>query len=184
MIIMKMSWMRQKSVRGINVLIFNELFEKVKCLKMKSTVRSLFMMKNAGYILFMQFDYIKKLQVQTRMKRQTLQRRICLMRYALGPLNEQLSSLGAEISASGWVKPDGVSAGHGVRSQAQWQLRALSWDMTFPSPGCDVRCLHFTLAPKFGPHPIPPSPGSPIQQVETPMWASTPRHLLLGVGLV
>lgn len=52
------------------------------------------MMKNAGYILFMQFDYItaREMQVQTRMKRQTLQWRICLMRHALGPLNEQLSS--------------------------------------------------------------------------------------------
>lgn len=113
MIIMKMSWMRQKSVRGINLLIFNEWFEKVKCLKTKNAVRSLLMMKNAGYILFMQFDYItaKKMQVQTRMKRQTLQWRIYLMRHALGILNEQLSSLGAVLSASGWVKPGRVSAG-------------------------------------------------------------------------
>lgn len=79
---------------------------------MKSAVRSLLMMKNAGYILFMHFDYItaKKLQVQTRMKRQTLQWRICHMRHALGALHEQLSSVGAAFSA--WW----VSAGCGVRA--------------------------------------------------------------------
>lgn len=184
---MEMSWMRQRSVRGINLLIFNEWFEKVKCLKMKSSVRSLLMMKNARYILFMRFDYItaRKMQVQTRMKRQTLQWRICLMRHALGSLNEQLSSLVVVFSASGWVKPGGVSAGRGVRSLGQWQLQALCWDMAFPSPVCDVRYLHFTPAPRPGPHPVrAPSPGSLIQQVETLMWASTSRHLLLRFGLV
>lgn len=37
---MKISRMRHRSVRGINLLIFNEWFEKVKCLKMKSAMRT------------------------------------------------------------------------------------------------------------------------------------------------
>lgn len=128
---MKMSCMRQKTVRGINLLIFNEWFEKVKCLKMQSAVRSLVMMKNAGYILFMHFNYItaKKIQVQTRMKRQTLQWRICLMRWALGPLNDQLSSLGAVFSASEWVNLVGsmLAVGPGPRGSDNSKLCAGTW---------------------------------------------------------
>lgn len=86
------------------------------------------------------------MQVQTRMKWQTLQWRICVMRHALGSLNEQLSSLGAAFSASGWVKPGGVSAGCRVRSQGQWQLwapsSALGQGLPFSCVWCEMLALH------------------------------------------
>lgn len=133
------------------------------------------MMKNAGYILFMQFDYItaRKMQVQTRMKTRTLQWRICLMRHAPAPLNEQPSSREQCSVPQGGLSLAGsmLAVGSGPRGSDRIVIAPSScWDMAFPSPVCDVRCLHFTPAPRLGPHPVPaPSPGSLIQQVETLM---------------
>lgn len=88
---------------------------------MQSAVRSLLMMKNAGYILFMHFDYktAKKnaspnQDEETNTAMEDLSHETCP-----GPLNDQLSSLGAVFSSSGWDKPGRVDAGCGVRAQGQ-----------------------------------------------------------------
>lgn len=89
-------------------------------------MRNLSMMKDAGDILFMQFDCVtaRTTRLQTRMKRQSLQWRVCLMRHALGLLNVQLSSLRAVFCAQGGQCRMLLAAGSGPSG----------WDTVSPFP--------------------------------------------------
>lgn len=97
----------------------------------------------------MQFDYItaRKMQVQTRMKRRTLQWRICLMRHALGPLNEQLSSREQCSVPQGGLSLAGsmLAVGSGPRGSDSTVIApssVLGHGLPFPCVWCEMLTLH------------------------------------------
>lgn len=89
-------------------------------------MRNLSTMKDAGDILFMQFDCVtaSTTRLQTRMKRQSLRWRACLTRHASGLLNLQLSSLRAVFCAQGGQCRVLLAVGSGPSG----------WDMVSPFP--------------------------------------------------